>query len=460
MLNKFKNKTLISEFKPIEFEAYDNEELALIHMVKEKASSAGRKNSPDQNSKRGDANEHDLHQKIEMLAVQATHRVMDSTESLRGRIDTLSITEEAVAIDEVVDSFKARAKADITPKVTELESFRNDAREAEEDLLRFKQANGLRRAATYPESNTMALGIIILCLALESIANSFFFAEGSNLGFVGGWSIAITISAVNILFGFLVGKFVVPFKNHISEFKKYSAYTAFVTFTSISILMNLGVAHYRDAIGVNPDNADILTIELFSQNFWVLSGASSWLLFFIGFMFYILAFYKGYNWDDHYPGYGRESKNKNRKVCELLEFRDDIFQEIDEVYQEYNLLIEDKFDDIKRKQKVLNTLISSFENQISIYKAYINQLKGNITYLISVYRDTNLAERESAGPEYFNVAYDKPFNLEIIKTDYSDKRDHLSAEIEVASETISSKKSSLLEIKNSWHNTVDEVAKI
>ena len=53
--------------------------------------------------------------------------------------------------------------------------------------------------------------MVLLCdfrsFGIESIINGSLFASGSAQGIFGGWSIAVLISAVNVIFGFMVGAF-------------------------------------------------------------------------------------------------------------------------------------------------------------------------------------------------------------------------------------------------------------
>ncbi len=460
MLKKLQKTTIVSQFDPIDFPALDNDDLVHQYMVLDKAITAGRQNSPDESSQALDSNELSFHHNIETIAIQSTLKVGESTRALRDSIDTLSIAEQSIAIEKVLEGFDGEVQASLTPQLTEIDGCRVDAITAEKDLAEFKKENNLRRTATYPDSSIWTFGILLVALCVESLFNGLFFAKGNDLGLVGGVSIAFIISFLNISFGFASGYLVLRNFNHLSVVRKYLGLIFFLFLIFLSFVFNILIAHYREALSIDPDNATTLAVESFRGGILAVSDVESWLLFLVGSIFYVIAAYKGYQFDDPYPGYGKISRLKNHTLGELDDFRQQLIEEVDDIHNECLVKVDSDFKTIKQKQQQLNSYISAFEHQISIYSSHIQNLYSNLNYIITVYREKNSGEREAPRPKYFDKIHDQEFVLEKVSEDYSDKREYLSKEIEKKSKVIEHKRTSLLKVKDSWHSKIEKASRL
>jgi len=460
MLNKLKTTTIVSTFDPIDFPAYVNEDLILDYMVKDKAVDSGRRNSPSEAATSLDSNELDFLHKIETIAVQSTLKVGESTRALRDSIDSLSITERADKIDKVLEGFESEVQVKFAPQLNELEGYRVDAINAEKDLAEFKKDNALRRTASYPESNVLTFSILGFTLLVETFCNGFFFAKGSDLGLLGGVVEAVVISLINISLGFIFGRFIFCENNHISSVRKKSGAVFSLLFIVAAIIFNLFIAHYRAALEASPDQATLLAIETFKSGILSISDVGSWLLFLFGLLFYSIAAFKGYHADDAYPGYGRISRRKNNTKGDIDDFKQQIIDELNEYHSETIIQVDQDLKGVKQKQTQLKSLISSFEHQLGIYNSHILNLYSNLNYIITVYRERNIEERETPPPSYFLEAHGKIFQLEEIDGDFSDKREHLSEEVEKLSKKITSEKNSLLQEVDNWNGKIEKAAKL
>ena len=112
------------------------------------------------------------------------------------------------------------------------------------------------------------------------MVNSFFFASASDLGLLGGLFQALFISIANIGSALLVGMYVVPYKNHVDLKKQFKAKVATVLYVLFAFLFNLGTAHYRTLLEIDPINAKIYAVPRMFQdplaiNFesWMISPA-------------------------------------------------------------------------------------------------------------------------------------------------------------------------------------------
>ena len=82
------------------------------------------------------------------------------------------------------------------------------------------------------------------------------------------------------------------------------------------LIFNLGVAHYRDALGSqDPDNAGTIALENFRTRPLSVRDFQSTILLALGILFSIVALYDGFGMDDSYLGDGTGHR-KWEAACE------------------------------------------------------------------------------------------------------------------------------------------------
>lgn len=173
----------------------------------------------------------------------------------------------------------------------------------------FKQRHQRSVDARYPQSRLLHYSVVAVLLLLESLLNGYFFARGSEFGLLGGVSQSITVAVLNILPAFFIaGLILMRYSGHVDFFKRNLARLALLAYLGWITLFNLGVAHYRDLLASRPDDALTQTLVELSGQPWVLADINSWLLFFIGVFFALVAAWDGYRSDDPYPGYGSRQR--------------------------------------------------------------------------------------------------------------------------------------------------------
>ena len=187
-------------------------------------------------------------------------------------------------------------------------------------LLRvFKKTNGLIRDADYPESQIFQWAVIIALLVTESILNSYFFAQGSDLGLLGGFLQAFLISIANIGSALLMGAYILPWKNHIQtdendnplekwSMQKSIAVIAIPFYCILIFTFNLAVAHYRAQLEIQPIKAVINAMTTMAASPFGIGNFEAWVLCLMGLLFSSFALIKGYTSDDSYPGYGKMTR--------------------------------------------------------------------------------------------------------------------------------------------------------
>jgi len=79
------------------------------------------------------------------------------------------------------------------------------------------------------------------------------------------------------------------------------------------LALNLSFAHYRDLSVLGVSDAEQKALSEMLQTPLVLRDVKSWWLGCVGVMFAIVALIDGFNWDDHYPGYGERARRRESK---------------------------------------------------------------------------------------------------------------------------------------------------
>ena len=260
--------------------------------------------------------------------------------------------------------------------------------------------------------------MILGLLGIESIINGSLFASGSAQGIFGGWSIAVLISAVNVIFGFMVGAYWGKQAWSIHIPMKFIGLIGLSVWASFTVAFNLAVGHIRSVYEesanlVNLGEASIISSQGFDPwrdgfiNFLAnpigLENFLSWVLVFVGILFAIIALFDGLKIDDKYPGYGPIVKK-------LKAAQEELHYEVDELKNSSSNYADEYLEKGDTERRRLNQeAIALRENHDFTkervkqeYPKYCNYYAENFKNLINAYRNYNMDARFDEPPEYFS----------------------------------------------------------
>jgi len=173
------------------------------------------------------------------------------------------------------------------------------------ELRHFRASNGLvHRDAHYPESLVFPLGLLIWVVIIESGMNMYFFSKGNDLGLLGGWFQALIVSAVNALIATVIGGLIcMRYGAHKEMMQRVVAWVVLLAvIIPVLLLFNLAVAHYRDALSIDPENAYRIAIERLHAAPFDVKTFDGILLFLAGCVASVIFLIDGYRgFDDVYP---------------------------------------------------------------------------------------------------------------------------------------------------------------
>lgn len=164
----------------------------------------------------------------------------------------------------------------------------HDLQRARLDLRALVDRLGIDRDAHYSTSPLLGWGVIAVVWLVEAAVNSGFLAESSSAGLVGGLSVALALSGLNVGTGLAIGA-AWRWRN-VSDMRQVRVANA-VALGLVLIVVGFNgiVAQWRDVAGGSPSSG--LSLE-------------SFLLWGLGLLSAGIAAVKFYRLDDPAPGYG------------------------------------------------------------------------------------------------------------------------------------------------------------
>ncbi len=294
---------------------------------------------------------------------------------------------------------------------------------SDRNLAKFKVLNKLDRDATYPKSKWLFWGTFLIVLVIEAIANSYFYAQGSDLGLLGGVLQASLVALANVVLSFFIGFVLLRYMHHVHKIKKLLAFVGLIISLSLLGFLHLVTAHYRELLIKSPDIAATKVLKETFMNPFNINDFESLILIIIGAAISILVIWKSYRYDDPYPGYGKEwrkwEKIQENKTNDIKKYLDKV-SEISESFH----------DDVEKLNKNL-ILTMNYTNQIvdglhsfkGTFDAYCENTKENALHLIRAYRQgyNEVAEQEKLliGNDIGNNIINY-LGLDVLKEEFND----------------------------------------
>ena len=369
--------------------------------LQEKAELAAENGLPTQNATNPDGTEREIQSYFENRMANINRIVNEGLCVRNTSITDTNLQDERALINNHTEHSKLAVKSLMAREFRLLKQLKKELDDIQQEFQAFQTENHLVRTAHYPDSQLLYFAVILLFWLLESAGNGYFFAEGSELGLLGGVGQAVVIAAINISIAFFLMGWLFRYKNHYSPWKQLAAYIGLGVYLPCVFGFNLLVAHYRDYFAFNPKEAGNLAVQRFIESPWQLSEFNSWILFFMGLLFAIFAFIDGYKRDDAYPGYGHLHRRLQDLHEEYDEHRDDIVTQVEEVRQEFLTKLEEMKHAVLLKHTRLVHLVEDKQVFVAEYEQGIANFIAAANVLIYRYRDINMGLRNNSAPSYF-----------------------------------------------------------
>ncbi len=303
-------------------------------------------------------------------------------------------------------AFERAASALLSEHEVVLQSLRGAALARQAELDAFKERNRLQRDADFPSPGRKALlyGMLLLMVAFEAIANSFFFAEGVSTGLVGGFVFAGVFAATNVALAFLLGKVAVRQLAHRAIARRVVGLVALPLALGAMTTIALATAHLRDALTAGaPDAAGVALQTLLASPF-VLGGIASWGLFLVSMLFAVASLVDGLKTDDSYPGYGRVTRRALLAAEDYDAELDDLRDAMASLRNEQLGALERDLRESQGALLVLDNLIGDKRATLSRLSNALHDADNSMDALLKRFRTENEIHRGGAPrPAYFDT---------------------------------------------------------
>jgi hypothetical protein len=307
------------------------------------------------------------------------------------------------------DSLASAVAADMADERQALVQATETRMRAQVDWRHFRAHNGIREQADYPESKIWHIAIVAVFALIETSVNAFFYVNAQGL--LGGFFVALAVSAVNIVGAMGLGIFF-RYRNMQDRDKRIGGWLCLVAFVILSIYCNALFAAFRSEYQLLSNTNDQHQLrEAFTRAtneaakvFWLgmhFGDLMSFILFGIGLLLSVLAFYKGYTIDDRFPGHGKKDRVVKAAREIELQKQEAIRQRVKEFLNARRHELQALIHEPAQLVSNAGSRIADVERAQTTYATQRSGIQRDFTFLLTSYRDANAAIRATPPPNYF-----------------------------------------------------------
>lgn len=392
------------------FYAIDTEALAVELDLEAEARRLGEADLPRADETAPSGTEAAIVQRIEKARgdclAWATERLKALNQDIE-RHDLSRVANQAMQADA---EFERKAAALINERGVLLQSLRRMAQERADESASFRRRHGLSRAAEYPDfwGTFLRWSVLLFLIVLEGGLNAFFFAQGLSGGYIGGFLFAALFAFLNVAIAWFWGRLCLPYANCRSRPARAFGACALLLALAAAVGAGLLIAHFRDALGRDAENAAAAALASLGRDPFGLAEVHSWLLFGVSLLFAQIALWDAYGLDDPYPGYGRRARAAAAALLEYREELDELRQTLAALKDETLAELDRALDECRLSLQRLNEAIehkSATETRLQLAASDADHC---LRSLLRKFRDINQLHRASPRPAYFADLPDAP----------------------------------------------------
>lgn len=400
------------DFVSLRFERCDVDGLAAELRLRERAIENGRADIPATEDVQRDGSQQQILNHVNGIVSEVVSEAKVRLAHQEERIATLQTSVDLEPLGNVVPRYERDLEAlreEHRHERSRLEESVDHARRAVEA---FRARHRLRWDPDFPESHLLHVAVLLLILILETAMNGSFFARGHELGLIGGISRAVAIAFANVLFCFAFGRLAAQARLG-APARRALGVAALVAIAAWTVGYNLAVAHLRDALASNPDEATRIALGTLAARPFGLQDFDSWVLFLVGSCFSLVAFGDGWKWDGAVPGFAGVRRRLSRAEDALLDLSKEIRGRGRSAYRA-------KQGELDRVLGEARSRLSAFESAVRTREALVENVRGCIRHyeescnaLVKTYQDYNRQHRSTPPPAYFQAEWTYPVPAEL-----------------------------------------------
>jgi len=283
--------------------------------------------------------------------------------------------------------------------------LREDVQGLRRELRAFQDRHGLSRLPHYPASRRFHWGVLLLLLAIETVLNGVFFARGNDLGLLGGTLQAVLFAAVNLIAACVLGGVFVRRCHHRSAAVRGAAVATSVVWAVGLVVYNLAVAHYREAVALDPLAAATRALQTFTTAPFGLTLFDSWMLLLVGCLFAGIAATEAFALDDAYPGYGPLDRRFRSAETDYRDSLGGNLAEVDAIRDHAVADLDGAARALEARRAEFHSIVQARNTLVSRFLGHLQHLEAACNTLLATYRDANRSARTAAPPAGFDQVW-------------------------------------------------------
>jgi hypothetical protein len=301
--------------------------------------------------------------------------------------------------------FERKAGKLMTEQDSLLRRLGDTARKRRAELANFQAQHRLNREAHIPGKTRsfLLMTILVLMVLVEGVLNAWFFAQGLDSGWLGGFFTAGVFAAFNVLIAYFLGRLGVRYVVHVHPALKTVGVATVLAAFCLMVTIGLGIAHYRDALTHGAEDAANAALGAFVSHPFQLRDIFSWPLFGISIGFAVAALLDGIFADERYPGYGNVTRRTLDAVSEYDDELEDLRMELEALKDDELTILDQTAQDSQAHLAVIESLIAAKKAAGLRLSTAFDNADNSMLALLSKFRTDNEVHRNGLPrPEYFD----------------------------------------------------------
>ncbi|MBW6495492.1 MAG: hypothetical protein K0B16_13225 [Burkholderiaceae bacterium] len=315
-------------------------------------------------------------------------------------------------VDQIVgdDSASSAIEAELAGDRPALVNVTEARLRAEVALKYFRAANDIHEEARYPDSKIHHVAVVLVLALIETVVNTFFYENSQGL--LGGFFVALGITTLNIGFALLFGYWF-RYQNLAAIDKKVAGWMAMAAFIFVTIFFNALFAAFRTEYQLVLDPSDFKELNAAFQRAWpeamlIFRGDPqfrdlwSFVLFGMGVLLGILAFWKGYTADDKYPGHGDMDRDYKKASAEEAQQQNLVRQKVRELLHHRSATVQAALHEPSTQVGMLARRVAELTHARGSLQTQASAIQRDYSLVVDAYRSANNSVRSVPSPTYFS----------------------------------------------------------
>jgi hypothetical protein len=250
-------------------------------------------------------------------------------------------------------------------------------------------------------ATTLKLAGLAFLFVSETYINAIFLSKGNALGFIGAAAEALVFAVLNVLVSFGIGLGGLRQLNHRNFFRKFLGLLSFAAWIGFIVLLNLALAHYREASGTLYEDLGEQVITRLSQMPAGLKDIRSWLFFGTGLVWSALALIDGIFFTDPYPGYASLERRVRKSHQDYINHKGSLIDQLRDIRDDAAHRMAEAQTDLDKRRAEHTAILAGRAWTIELFGQHQDQLERAGNTLLSKYRSANRQTRSSTAPKRF-----------------------------------------------------------